>query len=80
MRWQGLIAVGLCVLAVLTLTELVVDVTILGDVQPLLFGALLATYWAPQARSAARFDRVLARVGIVGGLLLVVGALGDLLT
>ena len=73
-------SLAICVLAVLTLTELVADVTILGDVQPLLFGALLVGWWAPQASSADRFDRILARVGIVAGVLLVVGAVGDLLT
>lgn len=79
MRVQRLLAMAMVALAALTLAELVADVTILGEAQPLVFGLLLLAWIAPAARNATGTRRTVARVGVFAALVLVVGAVGELL-
>ena len=73
----GIYDVG--VLAVVTLVELVVDATILGDAQPILLGLTLLARLNPNAGAGTGPERTLARVGVSGVALLLSGAVGALL-
>jgi hypothetical protein len=69
-----------CVLAVVTLVELAVGATLLSDGQPILFGLAMLAWLVPDARTGTGSQRTLARVGVAGAALLLVGALGTLVS